>query len=314
MAKYAIMRFMKLKAAGCGGIEAHNERTKSEYKSNPDIKKEKSKDNVHLVKPTDTYRNLCKALIEKFGCRTRKDSVYMVETVITASPDFFTKMSKKDTDRFFERALDFYKKKVGADRIISAVIHYDEKTPHMHLDFCPITKDGRLCAKEIIGNKKDLIKWQDEYHKYMSAEFAELNRGKSSDVTGRTYIPTQLFKKGINLSKKHKKIIDCIDSLSVFNMKEKKAELEKLIKKYEKEYKEYASEVKIYADSFDALKKENKKLQNDSKISMETRLQMGKQRMEYEEALKVLANIPEDVIRRYNYKSEQIHSLPERGG
>ena len=44
MAKYAIMRFMKLKAAGCGGIEAHNERTKSEYKSNPDIKKEKSKD------------------------------------------------------------------------------------------------------------------------------------------------------------------------------------------------------------------------------------------------------------------------------
>ena len=80
----------------------------------------------------------------------------------------------------------------------------------------------------------------------------------------------------------------------------------KAIDRYEKEYKEYASEVKIYADSFDALKKENKKLQNDSKISMETRLQMGKQRMEYEEAMKVLKNIPEDVIRRYNYKSEQI--------
>ncbi len=179
----------------------------------------------------------------------------------------------------------------------------------MHLDFCPITKDGRLSAKEIIGNKKDLIKWQDEYHKHMSAKYPDLNRGKSSDITGRTYIPTQLFKKGVNLTKKHKKIIDCIESLSVFNMKEKKAELEKLIDRYEKEY---ASEVKVYADSFDALKKENKKLQNDSKISMETRLQMSKQRMEYEEAMKVLKKIPEDVIRRYNYKSEQIHSMPDR--
>ena len=312
MAKYAIMRFMKLKASGCSGIEAHNERTKEEYKSNPDIKTEKSKDNVHLVRPTDTYRNMCKALIDKFGCRTRKDSVYMVETVITASPGFFKNMSKKDTDGFFGYALDFYRKKIGADRIISAVIHYDEKTPHMHLDFCHITKDGRLSAKEIIGNKKDLIRWQDEYHKYMSAKYPDLNRGKSSDITGRTYIPTQLFKKGVNLRKKHDRIIECIDSLSVFNMKDKKEELTKMITSYEKQYKEYATEVKVYADSFDSLVRENKKLQNDSKISIEKKLEMAKKTQEYEEAMKALKNIPEDIVRHYNQKSTQVHSVPER--
>ena len=35
--KYAIMRFQKHKSSAVSGIEAHNERTKAEYKSNPDI-------------------------------------------------------------------------------------------------------------------------------------------------------------------------------------------------------------------------------------------------------------------------------------
>ena len=46
---------------------------------------------------------------------------------------------------------------------VSAVVHMDEKTPHMHLCFVPLTEDGRLCAKEIIGNKKKLTWWQDEF-------------------------------------------------------------------------------------------------------------------------------------------------------
>ena len=95
-------------------------------------------------------------------------------------------------------------------------------------------------------------------------------------------------------------------------MKEKKAELEKLIDRYEKEYKEYASEVKVYADSFDALKKENKKLQNDSKISIEKKLEMAKKTQEYEEAMKALKNFPEEIVRHYNQKSTQVHSAPER--
>ena len=40
--------------------------------------------------------------------------------------------------------------------------HMDEKTPHLHLVFVPLTKDNRLCAKEIIGNRANLTKWQDE--------------------------------------------------------------------------------------------------------------------------------------------------------
>ena len=50
-AQYAIMRFAKYKGPEIGNIEAHNERTKEKYASNPDVDTSRSKYNFHLVKP-----------------------------------------------------------------------------------------------------------------------------------------------------------------------------------------------------------------------------------------------------------------------
>ena len=55
----------------------------------------------------------------------------------------------------------------------------DEKTPHLHLVFVPLTKDNRLCAKEIIGNRANLTKWQDDFHAYMVEKYPDLERGES---------------------------------------------------------------------------------------------------------------------------------------
>ena len=71
----------------------------------------------------------------------------------------------------------------------------DEKTPHMHLSFVPITQDGRLCAKEILGNKKKLTWWQDEFWKHMVEKYPDLERGESASMTGREHIPPRLLKK-----------------------------------------------------------------------------------------------------------------------
>ena len=69
----------------------------------------------------------------------------------------------------------------------------DEKTPHLHLTFVPLTKDNRLCAKEIIGNRANLTKWQDDFHAYMVEKYPDLERGESASKTGRKHIPTRLF-------------------------------------------------------------------------------------------------------------------------
>ena len=178
------MRFAKQKG-GAGALEAHHERTKEKYVSNPDINTERSKYNFHIVKPTKSYLQETNSRIEAAGCKTRKDSVRFVDTLITASPEFFKGKKREDVKAFFQTAVDFLSRKIGKDNIFAATIHVDEKTPHMHLCFTPITKDGRLTAKEIIGNRTQLTKWQDDFFAHMVKKFPDLERGESASVTGR---------------------------------------------------------------------------------------------------------------------------------
>lgn len=74
-----------------------------------------------------------------------------LDTIYTASQDFFTDRNNTENDRFFRDCLKFHESHFG--HIISAVVHYDETTPHLHVISVPLTKDGRLSARDVIGNK-----------------------------------------------------------------------------------------------------------------------------------------------------------------
>ena len=178
--QFAILRFAKYKGPEISKIEAHNERTKKEYKSNPDVDQSRSKDNVHLITPERKYRAESDRQIKAAGCRTRSDSVRLVEAMFTATPEFFKGKTQEEIRAFFQEALEFLTAHQAKETIISAVIHMDEKTPHMHLSFVPLTEDGRLCAKDIVGDRKHLTWWQDEYWKHMVKKYPDLERGRSS--------------------------------------------------------------------------------------------------------------------------------------
>ena len=107
-AQYAIMRFAKYKGPEIGNIEAHNERTKEKYASNPDVDTSRSKYNFHLVKPPGKYRAESERQIAAAGCRTRKDSIRMIETLFTASPEFFKGKKRAEIRVFFEEVLRFW--------------------------------------------------------------------------------------------------------------------------------------------------------------------------------------------------------------
>ena len=228
-AQFAILRFAKYKGPTISRIEAHNERTKEFYASNPDIKTELSKYNFHLVKPGGKYREEANRLIREAGCKARKDSVRMVETLITASPEFFAGKKPSEIKEFFEHAMEFLKTKQAEETIVSAVVHVDEKTPHMHLCFVPITADGRLSAKEIVGNKKKLTQWQDEYWKHMVKKYPDFERGESASLTGRTHIPPRIFKQAIRLNKQREQLEKLISELTVFNAAKKMPEIKALL-------------------------------------------------------------------------------------
>ena len=83
MPQYAILRFAKHKGNPARPLEAHHERQKEKYASNPDIDTAKSKYNFHIVKPEGRYYHFIQSRIEQAGCRTRKDSTRFVDTLIT---------------------------------------------------------------------------------------------------------------------------------------------------------------------------------------------------------------------------------------
>ena len=212
-------------------MEAHHERTKEKYASNPDIDTSRSKYNFHIVKPTTSYKRESDGRIASAGCKTRKDSVLFVDTLITASPEFFKCKKREEIKLFFQTAVDFLSRKIGKDNIFAATVHMDEKTPHMHLCFTPITEDGRLSAKDILGNRAQLSKWQDEFHSHMKKQFPILKRGESALVTRRKHIPTWLFKQSADLSKQQKTIEQVLSDINPINAGKKRDEALLLLSK-----------------------------------------------------------------------------------
>ena len=231
-AQYAILKFAKYKGPEISGIEAHNERTKEKHASNPDIDPSRTHLNFHLIKPERKYRAESEKQIAEAGCSTRSDSVRVVEALITATPEFFKGKKRAEIKEFFNEALEFIKQNQAPETIISAVVHMDEKTPHMHLCFIPLTADGRLSAKEIVGNKKKLTQWQDQFWEYMVKKYPDLERGESASETGRDHIPPRVFKEMTRLTKQKAKLEELLSGVNAFNAKGKAAEIGVFLDKY----------------------------------------------------------------------------------
>ena len=301
-AQYAILRFAKYKGPEIGRIEAHNERTKETYASNPDVDTSRSSLNFHLVTPQRSYRAEAEKQIAAAGCRTRKDSVRVVETLITASPEFFQGKKPEEIRAFFNLALDFIKSKQSPETIISAVVHMDEKTPHMHLSFVPLTQDGRLSAKDILGNKKNLTKWQDDFWKFMVRKYPDLERGESASETGRTHIPPRLFKEATHLNHQQEAILALLADINPLNAKKRAAEIEALIEKYIPRVEKMRTQLKKYNSACKELKAEVAVLEKEvdaSKESVIRRIETAQKLRELEELQKVVDNIPPEVLDLY---------------
>ena len=309
-AQYAILRFKKYKGPEIGRIEAHNERTKEKYDSNADIDLSRSENNFHIIAPTDRYRKMSEALIKQYACpRVRSDSVRIVETLITASPEFFEDKSEQEIRAFFQHAVDFLKNELGEDRLIAAPVHMDEKTPHMHLSFVPITKDGRLSAKDIIGNRKSLTTWQDRYWQHMVSKYPDLERGESASKTGREHIPPRIFKQAANLNKQAKAILELLSDTNAFNVKKNTAALGAMLKKFFPELGKFLTKTKKYDQAIRSLKAENADLKQDLKAAtdgdMKRRLAEAQLKSDYIELERTLRKIPPEIVFRYSGKTTE---------
>lgn len=309
-AQYAILRFAKYKGPEIGHIESHNKRAKEKYASNPDVDTARSHRNFHLVTPQRKYRAEAEKQIAEAGCRTRSDSVRVVEALVTASPEFFNGKKKIEVKGYFQEALDFIREHQDPKTIISAVVHMDEKTPHMHLCFVPLTADKRLSAKEIVGNKKKLTQWQDKFWEHMVKKYPDLERGESASKTGRDHIPPRLFKEAVHLNRMKEQIMAILNDTNPFNKKAKAEELEALLGKYVLGAEALRTKLRKYDKAYKALSDENRALEAElqtakdaSKEKIADRLKYGKTEQELCELHALIDNMPPEIVAAYRRKT-----------
>lgn len=177
------------------GIQKHNQRQNKSYK-NKDIDITKSNKNIDFENKTRIkYLEKIEEVIKenrKKGKVIRKDAILMCESVISASPEFFLGMDHKDKEKYFKYSYEFLKDRYGEKNIISATVHFDETTPHMHFNFVPITYDGKLSAKDLI-TRIELKKIQDELPKYLQSRGFDIKRGR--EYSKEKHIQPEDYKK-----------------------------------------------------------------------------------------------------------------------
>lgn len=95
--------------------------------------------------------------------KVRKDAVRYL--VARANMPDYSQRSAKERDEWVRRVRGFFAKKYGEDNVVDIRWHYDQTTPHLHLTIVPITKDGRLSAKDVFKpTKTNMRKWQKDWY------------------------------------------------------------------------------------------------------------------------------------------------------
>ena len=200
---YAIIRNEKYKRENLKGIYRHNERRNKNY-SNKNINQELSYLNYSLKDCNHSYEKEFELIKEKYNLKGQIKSVSNIvcEYIITSDKEFFNSIGAEETKRYFETAYKFVcdYKNLGEQYILSAKVHMDEETPHMHLVFIPVvhTQDkkgnniDKIACSEFWKEKDSYRQLQHSFYKYVKANNFNLERGKED---GRVHLSVEDYKK-----------------------------------------------------------------------------------------------------------------------
>ena len=196
------------------------------------------------------------------------------------------------------------------------MVHLDETTPHMHLCFVPLTKDGRLSAKEILGNKKNMIRWQDDFYACMAERWPELERGAPAVETKRRHLTPQWYKKVTAMDAKLEKLEAALNGINVLNAGKKREEAVALaqllpevesfqaeIQRTQEAVSQSISMQRCSAEENEALKDE---LTVERRKSAEQRAKLTVLETRYKRAEKLLDGVPKELLK------QQMDSRQER--
>ena len=193
---YLVFHMDKFKKEAVRGIQSHNTRERESH-SNPDIDYSRSPGNYELLDgASPDYARAVQNRIDDLLLTkaVRRDAVHMCGLIVSSDREFFRKAGPEETRRFFEESKAFLTEFVGKENVISAMVHMDEKTPHMHFLHVPVTKDGRLNANSIY-TRASLKILQTEFHRHLHSKGFDIQRGVEQEPgSKKKHLDTREFK------------------------------------------------------------------------------------------------------------------------
>lgn len=141
------------KIISLGDLYRHNERVGA-YGNAENIDKSQTQHNYSLDdfdKSVD-YETRLDEVKKRYGITARERSVAVASMVISGSPEEMASMSEDEQKQYFADVRDKLSEHFGADTLVYAQVHNDEKTPHMHIGYVPVYKNEA---------GKNAIRWGD---------------------------------------------------------------------------------------------------------------------------------------------------------
>ena len=182
----------KYKRGDIVGIERENERDEN-YKStrNPQIDKSRTHLNYHTLPYEKKYLSFIDERIKELAPKRKikDDAVLITSFILGSDKEFFDRITAEQQKQFFADCTEFFSKRYGKENVVSAVVHLDESTPHLHLNLMPVT-DGRLCAK-VLFDRTALRDLQTDFYEVVGKKYG-LKRGKEGSTA--KHLDTVAFK------------------------------------------------------------------------------------------------------------------------
>ena len=182
----------KYKRADVVGIERENERDENyKFTKNPQIDKSKTRLNYHTVPYEKKYLSFIDERIKQLSPKRKikDDAVLITSFILGSDKEFFDGISPEAQKQFFDDCTEFFAERYGKENVVSAVVHLDESTPHLHFNLMPVT-DGRLCAKELF-DRAALRELQTNFYEVVGKKYG-LKRGKEGSTA--KHLDTVAFK------------------------------------------------------------------------------------------------------------------------
>ena len=276
---YAIIRNEKYTRSSLMGIYRHNERKNTSY-TNKNINHQNTYKNYAIKKCDTNYLKKFDQIRQENNLKgwIKKNSNVVCEYIITSDSEYFNNIGEEETQRFFKTAFNFVKgyKNLGEKYILSANVHLDEATPHLHLVFIPVVysldkKNGKvidkICCSDFWKGRDSYKILQDNFHRYMVRAGFNLERGAEGD---RKNIPIEKYKELTNYEMQEYKMqnINLEKEKEIIDTEELKKEYKRVIRKFNTLAKQY-TKVKVISENsvknYEEVKQENEKLERDNK-------------------------------------------------